>query len=167
MRGRLGTIVVIVVSVALIAGVTAPVTALDGTSDDISAEEPIDYETDGAADDTPDNVDSVVVVQLNIQVDQQTDVNPEECQVTVQANEQTADVDLAGDTGVAVVVQENVQASSQLAIVTGTDGASAEVCQEIIQINEQSADVDADNGDHTIVVTQQSTQLGDQEVINA
>lgn len=132
MRKTLGITFAIVVSVALITGATAPVAAVDGTSDDIVAEEPVQTAEENTAAEVPDDVVSVVLIQLNIQSDQQTDVDPEDCQVTVQVNEQDVDIAVEGDTGAVVVAQQNVQASSQLAIVRGTEATSTEVCQELI-----------------------------------
>lgn len=107
-----------------------------------------------------------MLIQLNIQSDQQTDVDPEDCQVTVQVNEQDVDIAVEGDTGAVVVAQQNVQASSQLAIVRGTEATSTEVCQELIQINEQSANVDAEGEDLILVVTQESDQIADQQTVS-
>lgn len=165
MRKTLIALLLIVVTGALIMGTTVPVAAVDGTPDDISAEGPVDFAEEDETVDASDNITSVIVIQLNIQESQQVDVDPEDCQVAVQASEQTAEVGVEEDIDVAVVLQENVQISSQLAFVTGTDNASAEVCQEIIQINEQVADADADDDDLTVVVTQESEQLADQEII--
>lgn len=138
-------------------GAMAPAAAVDDITDEAPGD-PVE-ETE----ETPSDPASAVIVQLNIQVNQQVDVDPDACQVSVQANEQNADVSIEGDVGAVVVVQENVQVTTQ--IIATTDAATTEQCQETIQVNQQTADANTE-GDIDASLSQASTQIVDQQMIS-